>query len=118
MKLTETQVRNLLKNAYGFVDEHGVLFTKDYIRFTSPEFELINWGESNAILRFAYDNARFENGTVTFETLDGRVESFTVLIMAVLPVDKVHGSNIPMHLFESPPVSLIEANRDLPKLNL
>jgi hypothetical protein len=55
---------------------------------------------------------------VTFETLDGRVESFTVLIMAVVPVDKVHGSNIPMHLFESPPVSLIEANRDLPKLNL
>jgi hypothetical protein len=112
MNLTETQVRNLLKNAYGFVDEHGVLFPKNFIHHTGCEFELIHW-EHSSIRRFTYDNAKFENSTVTFETLDGQAESFTVLILAAMPVEKVHGSsNIPMHLFEAPRVvSSIEAIR-------
>ena len=112
MNLTETQVRNLLKNAYGFVDKHDVVFTKD-IHHCTPRKFVLQSPDYDGVLEFSYDSASFENGTVTFETPDGDMESFTVLILAAMPIDKVHGSsNIPMHLFEPPRVvSSIEAIR-------
>jgi hypothetical protein len=74
--LTKTQLTNLLRSAYGFVDKHGVLFTTHDL--CHNEFELIsaNFGT----IRFDYENAKLINGTVTFETVDGDTESFTVVI--------------------------------------
>ena len=98
MKLTEIQVRKLLKNAYGFIDKHGMLF-----RLLSTQHNFLLQGpDYDSVLEFSHDNASFENGTVTFETPDGDTETFTVLILAAMLIDKVRGSsNITMRLFET-----------------
>jgi hypothetical protein len=77
--LTKSQVINLLRNAYGFVDKHNVMFTTHDLAHN--EFELIS--SHLGLVRFDYENAEFVNGTVTFETLDGDRESFTVAVVAV-----------------------------------
>lgn len=79
--LTKSQITNLLLNAYGFVDKHGMLFTTDRTLLCAHEFELLS--TDHDIVQFSYDNAKMVNGTVTFETLDGDVESFTVVVVAV-----------------------------------
>ena len=79
--LTKSQITNLLLNAYGFVDKHGELFSTDKTLLCPHGFELLS--SRNDIVQFSYDNASFVNGTVTFETLDGDVESFTVVVVAV-----------------------------------
>lgn len=77
--LTKSQLINLLCNAYGFVDKHGVLFTTHDL--APNEFELISSDQD--LVRFDYENAKLINGTVTFETVDGDTESFTVVVVAV-----------------------------------
>jgi hypothetical protein len=79
--LTKKQITNLLLNAYGFVDKHGELFTTDKSLLARNEFELRT--KKGSIVQFGYDDANFSEGTVTFETLDGDRESFTVVIVAV-----------------------------------
>ncbi len=77
--LTKSQLINLLCNAYGFVDKHGVLFTPTVLT-PNDEFEL-RCGNDVTLL-FSFDNATFVNGTAVFETPDGDTESFTVVIAA------------------------------------
>jgi hypothetical protein len=77
--LTKSQVTNLLRNAYGFVDKHNVMFTPTNL--TPDEFELISFHLGS--MRFNYKNAKLSNGTVTFEHVDGDTESFTVAVVAV-----------------------------------
>jgi hypothetical protein len=77
--LNKSQLINLLCNAYGFVDKHGVLFTTHDLAHN--EFELISANQD--LVRFDYENAKLVNGTVTFETIDGDTESFTVVVVAV-----------------------------------
>jgi hypothetical protein len=76
--LTKTQLTNLLRNAYGFIDKHGVLFTT--LDLAPNEFELISVDHDT--VQFSYDEAKLVNGTVVFETLDGDRESFTVVVVA------------------------------------
>jgi hypothetical protein len=79
--LTKKQITNLLLNAYGFVDKHGELFTTDKSLLARNAFELMT--ARGSIVQFSYDDANFLDGTVTFETLDGDRESFTVVVVAV-----------------------------------
>jgi len=79
--LTKDQVTNLVLNAYGFIDKHGVIFYADSI-IEDATFQLQD-PHSQELLEFSYDNATFENGRVTFEDLEGGVELFTVLIVAL-----------------------------------
>jgi hypothetical protein len=82
--LTKTQVTDLLQKAYGFVDKSGVLFTT--IKSTPDEFELMS--ADNDIITFGYTDAKFDKGTVVFETLDGDIETFTVVEVAVNILEK------------------------------
>lgn len=76
--LTKDQVKNLLRNAYGFVDRYGVLLSTAVVG--EQEFELMFQDE---LLVFSYDNAVLdEHGVVTFETHDGDLERFTVVSVA------------------------------------
>lgn len=65
--LTKEQIKNLLLNAYGFVDKHGQLFTTDKYLIDPWEFKLMG---ANVFLEFSYDNCTFADGKVTFETHD------------------------------------------------
>jgi len=79
--LTKDQVTNLILNAYGFVDKHGVIFYTDDSLIEDNTFQL-QW-PCMELLEFSYNNATFGNGQATFETPDGDVEAFTVLIVAL-----------------------------------
>jgi hypothetical protein len=78
--LSKTQITNLLLNAYGFVDKYGELFTTDKSLITDDSFELMS--SNHDIVQFSYDNAELTKGVATFETLDGDVECFTVVVKA------------------------------------
>jgi len=80
--LTKDQVTNLVLNAYGFIDKHGVLFYADDSLIEDSTFQLQD-PHSQVLLEFSYDNSTFENGLVTFEDIEGGVELFTVLIVAL-----------------------------------
>jgi len=82
--LTRDQVTNLVLNAYGFIDKHGVIFYADdsSVLLDVLTFQLQD-PHSQELLEFSYDNATFENGRVTFEDIEGGVELFTVLIVAL-----------------------------------
>lgn len=82
--LTKTLVADLLQKAYGFVDKSGVLFTT--MRLAPNEFELMS--ADSDIITFGYTDAKFDKGTVVFETLDGDTESFTVVEVAVNILEK------------------------------
>ena len=80
--LTKDQVTNLVLNAYGFIDKHGVIFYADDSLIEDATFQLQD-PHSQELLEFSYDNSTFGNGRATFETPDGDVELFTVLIVAL-----------------------------------
>lgn len=77
--LTKEQIKNLILNAYGFIDKDGVLFTTDKYLIDPCEFKLMS---ANVYLEFSYDNSFFDDGKVTFETHDADTEQFTVLAIA------------------------------------
>lgn len=79
--LTKEQIKNLLLNAYGFIDKDGVLFRTDNYLIDLWEFELMS--DAADYLEFSYDNCTFADGKVTFETHDADTEQFTVLAIAI-----------------------------------
>lgn len=78
--LSKAQIKNLLLNAYGFVDKDGELFTTDQYLIDPQEFQLLSSGD--ICLVFSYDMCTFTDGKITFETHDGDLEHFTVLAVA------------------------------------
>ena len=78
--LTKEQIKNLLLNAYGFIDKDGVLFSTDKYLIDAWEFKLMS---ATVCLEFSYDNCTFSDGKITFETHDADTEQFTVLAIAI-----------------------------------
>ena len=91
MKLTKDQVSNLIKNAYGFVDDYGTLMMHhDSIEAEDGYFVLQNIEGERVVL--SYEEASLDLGSfeVIFKIVDaqrnfqnetGELERFTILIV-------------------------------------
>ena len=89
MKLTETQVSNLIKNAYGFVDDYGTLMMHhEYIQAADGYFVLQNIEGERIVLSCEEASLDLESFEAIFKIKDvqrhfqnetGELERFTVL---------------------------------------
>ena len=81
--LTKEQITDLLLTAYGFADNYGVVYSchESLTSLVNDTAFLLQGPNGDERLMFSYDNATFDNGTVAFETPDGDIEAFTVLVV-------------------------------------
>jgi hypothetical protein len=85
MKVTPHQIKNLLNNAYGFIDEFNTLYqyyVYDIDEGAGDTFQLID--HANGVIDIlSFDNAEICNGSVSFyspTTEDFRM--YTILVVA------------------------------------
>jgi len=85
MKVTPNQIKNLLNNAYGFVDEYGTLYSYHVEGDEEPNtFWLIDHQNGETVFIGSLDNAEICNGAISFyipgSTKD--FQTFTILAVA------------------------------------
>jgi len=84
MKVTPNQVKNLLNNAYGFIDSYGTLYAFLGPPANEPNtFWLIDLKNGDTVFIGSFDNAEICNGSISFnEPGTEDFQTFTILVVA------------------------------------
>jgi hypothetical protein len=84
MKVTPNQLKNLLNNAYGFMNKCGTLYLYDAFNESNNSnwFEFID-KRDGGVERFEFEGAEVTNGTLSVRYRNSEVyEQFTILVVA------------------------------------